>query len=316
SKASRGDDVSMRQAIESAIRMCDGPLNKTYNVDVCYVPNKYDDRNIPLLRAVPKHQPYYALVRILDLADTKSIKERIQQDYLTIQTACKARTPLPIPKVKKTMSRTLALQKESNALREAEAQKSIPEAVRERYIGYWQLVLQRTEKFKVIAKELLEHHPDLMMDKNIYHLFEIIHMHAMPSPSQRDLADTPSTSQVEPPPPPPPPPPPKQALEPVGASSNVPSEATMEVDAVLADSSITANPSVPTTDGPDEPVQSPMVLSPSDPLYADLHPLSPSPDSPMSATEFDEVEQAVDELMLGLDPAETTADESEEREDA
>ncbi|MEO1413604.1 MAG: hypothetical protein AAFW73_27285, partial [Bacteroidota bacterium] len=199
--------------------------------------------------------------------------------------------------------------------REAEAQKSVPEAGRERYVGYWKEVLQRLDRFKLVAKQLLESDPDLMLDKNVYHLFEPIPLALMPSPNQQDPIDTRPSSRTESPPPPPPPPP-KQALEPQDALPKLLPETTMEIDLLTTDPPSAANPSAPITDVPDEPVQSPMVLSPSDPLYADLHPLSPSPDdSPMSATEFDEVEQGVDDLMLGLDPEEAVQDEVEERED-
>ena len=65
----------------------------------------------------------------------------------------------------------------------------------------------------------------------------------------------------------------------------------------------------------DETGTSPMAISPRDPLYADLRPLTPSPDaSPMHDAEFDEVEQGVDELMLGLDPEQMVPEDAEERE--
>ena len=100
-RTSRGDDVPMKQALDRAIKKTGGVLSKTFVNDIGHVPNCYDDTNIPLIRAIPKHHPFFPLSRILDLKEPEALVVAALDTYESLKETLSKKEAAPrLPQTK------------------------------------------------------------------------------------------------------------------------------------------------------------------------------------------------------------------------
>ena len=80
-RTSRSDQGDMQYALSGAIRSMGGVLNGEYTADVSYMKHKYDDQSVALQRAIPKYYPFFALSRILNLAEPREVMKEAYEKF-------------------------------------------------------------------------------------------------------------------------------------------------------------------------------------------------------------------------------------------